>query len=437
MTTASSFTGVSFAGEIVLDNVSILNADGLRKVDITFLFMELNLYEDIFSNSLSGSVTLVENFNLISGFPIIGEEVLEVEFHTNALPDGKNRFKKTFHIYKVSNRVAANDKKNVYILHLMSQEVLIDTNTKISKAYSGYGENIVTDIFNEHFKAFETPLFVSEASSNYVKFVANYWSPFKSINYACSRSASKDSFKTPSFLFFENSRGFNFTSLSNIYAKEPVTAYFYDTNQKRIRNQDGESVRDVEREYQTAESMEIEYTVDFLERMMHGVYGNKMYEFDILNKTFNYSSYGYFDNFNDTTHLEKNPMCTFAFANNARISSNVSMPFVHDMFKTDSSSDIKLKRIPLLAQSEMYKVNLSVPGRTDVGAGDVVIFNMMDNSSVGTADEAKSADMTDKYYSGRYMVGAIMHRITQTRHKMQLQLVRESFVNKIVIGETM
>lgn len=437
MANQTLYSGVKFAGEIVLKSLYLVNAEGKRKTDIMYLMTEMDIYEDIFSNTLSASITMVENFNMITGYPIVGEEVVEVEFYSEALPEASRTFKKTFFVYKVSNRVTTNDKKNVYVLQLVSQELLIDTNTKISRAFSGYSNDIVQTIYDANFKEFGTPLVIGDTSSNYVKFVSNYWSPLKSINYASSRATAKDAFKTPTFLFFETGKSFKFTSLNALYSKPATMEYFYDADPKRIRAANGETTKDVAREFQTAESMDIEYTVDFLDRMMTGVYGHRMFEFDILKKSFNYNSYSYYNDFGKTNHLEKYPMCSFALANNASIGRNVTMPFVHNQFKLDQSSDIIMKRLSLLAQTEMYKVDLVVPGRPDLEVGDVVQFNMLDYASADPSEAGKGIDKRDKYYSGNYLVAAIMHRVTQTRHKMHLQLIKESFVNQIVVGEEM
>lgn len=77
----------------------------------------------------------------------------------------------------------------------------------------------------------------------------------------------------------------------------------------------------------------------------------------------------------------------------------------------------------------MVRIEIEVPGRPDVQAGDTVLVNMLDYSQSDETDMSKSK--LDQYYSGKYMVSAIMHRITMTRHEMVLQLVKDSFANKI------
>lgn len=431
--------GVTFAGEIVIKSLNIINAKQTNKLDISLMFMEIELYEDIFNNSMSGNITMLDNFNLISGLPINGEELLELEFYSNAFDSKINTISKIFYIYKVSKRLVTNQKKNAYVLHFTTQESLTDSVTKISKAYSGYGHDIVQTIYTENFKEYSaTPLIVEKSSNNF-KFVSNYWSPFKCMNYAASRSTDTTAYKVPTFLFYESSKSFNFKSLNSLYTQAPYVEINYDKNPRRaeVSTDGGETVRDVQKEYTTAESMTIDYTTDFFFRMASGAYGHRMYEFDALNKTFNFNSYNYTENFKNTNHLDKFPMVSGYIVDavaNASLNTNVSLPFVHNTMKIDNSSDIIMKRLSLLAHTEFYKVELTLPGRTDLEVGTVVKFNMLNYASVDnnmSEANASAIDPIDKYYSGNYLVGAIYHRLTYSRHKMTVQLFKDSFVKEI------
>jgi hypothetical protein len=71
-----------------------------------------------------------------------------------------------------------------------------------------------------------------------------------------------------------------------------------------------------------------------------------------------------------------------------------------------------------------FKIEITVPGRTDIEAGVVVKYNYPDASPRDTADAAK--ERNDNLYSGYYLVTAVRHKITHLRHIMILELVKDS-----------
>ena len=426
---------LNFAGESVLE-IHLVNSTKGNKLDILGLMISLELYEDLFSNTMSGNLVLAESFNLIADMPIIGEEYVEIKYWTPSMED--IYVEKIFFAYKIRRHVAT-DKKHVYMLSLISQESVIDLNTKISHAYNGVTSDLATEIYNKHFVS-DISFIDTEPSTNSIKFVANYWSPFKCLNYLASRSTLPDSFRSPSFLFFETSQNHKFLSLGNLYKQDPYAEYYYDNNPKRTQLDGLGSQRDIEREMKTAKSVTYDHNHDYIDRIMNGVYSHKVYDFNILRKNVSKKTYNYWYDFEQTDHLEQNPMVSQYVEfddENGRIEWRTTYPYVHDTMKQDISAEIYSKRIPLLSQTEMYKINLEVPGRCDLEVGDVVIFHQEKNETVNTDEQGKNVDQVDKYYSGKYLVQAIQHRLTQTQHWMTLELMKDSFANEITFKDTM
>jgi hypothetical protein len=418
---------ITIAGEVVLSKLYLYSGDEKTKIDISGMMVEVDIYEDIFSHTLSGSVTMTENFNLIHDLPIICEEVIEIEFYT---PSIQTRFYKQFFVYKIGRRLIDGNTKNVYLLNIVSIESLKDLNTKISKAFSGMPHDIINEIFTRYLKV-DSKLDTSQ-STNLIKFISPYWSPFKCINYAASKSISADKYKTPTYLFYETNQKFKFRSLNELFKTNPVTEFFYDKNNMRTMTEDGESSRDIDREFKQVETFDIIEATDYIDRLMNGVYSFKVFDVNILNKTITKQVYNYWDNFEDTNHLGKNPMhseyVTFD-DENCRIEWLITNPHVHNVIKKDLNAEILSKRLPLLAQTEMFSIEITVPGRLGIECGDTAIFNLM-NYELKKEEDLKLKDM-DKYYSGKYLITSIEHRLTKTRHKMNLQLIKESFENKV------
>jgi hypothetical protein len=130
-------------------NELILFSNG-KKLDIINYLVELNLYESIFNPVVSGTLTVSDSTNLLSLFPLIGEEFLFVNLVTPSLDNGKRIFK-TFKIYSIANKAYAKDGSTIiYQLNIISTEAFNDTLTPLFKAFEGTPAEIISNIFNNY-----------------------------------------------------------------------------------------------------------------------------------------------------------------------------------------------------------------------------------------------------------------------------------------------
>ena len=81
-------------GDISIDQIMIFALNG-KYISVIDYLVELQLYESIFSNVLSGELSLSDSRNLIKELPIVGEELLIIKVKTPSLPDRYN-ISKTF-----------------------------------------------------------------------------------------------------------------------------------------------------------------------------------------------------------------------------------------------------------------------------------------------------------------------------------------------------
>lgn len=68
-------------GDVRIKRLILVSAVG-KFINVLDYLVELNIYESIFKPGLSGTLTLGDSRNLIKDFPILGEELLIVEFTT-------------------------------------------------------------------------------------------------------------------------------------------------------------------------------------------------------------------------------------------------------------------------------------------------------------------------------------------------------------------
>ena len=72
---------LQFAGEFLITQCKLLTTSG-NEYDIRNLVQNINIYEDIFSHTVSGDILLKDTINLVMNGPIIGQEKLLLRIQT-------------------------------------------------------------------------------------------------------------------------------------------------------------------------------------------------------------------------------------------------------------------------------------------------------------------------------------------------------------------
>jgi hypothetical protein len=73
MTSESTQDGLQTPGEVSLDQLLLISSQGVT-ISLLDYFIELNIYESIYSSVVTGEIVLSDSANLIRYFPITGEE---------------------------------------------------------------------------------------------------------------------------------------------------------------------------------------------------------------------------------------------------------------------------------------------------------------------------------------------------------------------------
>jgi hypothetical protein len=81
-------------------------------------------------------------------------------------------------------------------------------------------------------------------------------------------------------------------------------------------------------------------------------------------------------------------------------------------------------RLSNMLELDNFKLNLYVPGRTDIECGQMINFKYPDVQPTDSTD--KLSDRIDPFYSGTYLITGIRHQINAVRHKMVLEITKDS-----------
>ena len=416
---------IRFAGDVNIDNIEVISSNGLGQV-ITNQVIALEIYEDLFTPFMSGVLVVKDSLDLANLFPLVGEEAVNIKIHTPTFKGKDKIIDEQFYIYKMANREIAGERNVVYELYFISREAIVDLNKKVSRAYEGKCSDIATKIITDKNNGLETTKKVNiEETPNGVKFISNYWSPVKSLNYVTETSANKNG--SAGYLFFENRKGFNFVSTESLYV-QPITQEFIYDAYMRDFTQDGRSYRNVEEEYKRIVEISIPTVFDYAERSMMGMHASKMISYDLVTKKYAVKTFDMLDNWDKKGHLNK-----FAPVSNKNIrrfnATLINYPKYYNNFNnyTDVTNSRTLQqRLSMLKQMRNTTVKIVVPGRTDYTVGSKVYLKLNKFNPIDNTDSNK--DVLDNMFSGNYIISAINHEIDREKHQCNIELIKDSYI---------
>lgn len=422
---------IRFAGDISVEYVNVVTSKGLIQ-NITNQTLAVEIYEDLFSPFITGMVTVKDSFDFVNLFPFVGEEFLDIKVFTPSFEE-KNYINQQFYIFKVSDRIITGDRTVVYQLHFISKEAIADVNKNVSKCYQGIISDIAKEIINDQVYGLETDKTINiEATSNRTKFISNYWSPVKSLNYIAA--TAQNSSGSSNYIFFENRAGLNFVSLDYLYKKDPVMEFVYD-NYGRDVEADGRTVFNLNEDYKRIIDLHVPLVYDYIDRVRSGMFASKIITNDITTKKYFSKNYNLIDDFSKNEHLNENPPVSKLqkSLNNSMI---INYPKEYGVFNgyTDVSNAKTIqKRISQLMSAQTTKLEIVVLGRTDYTVGMKVKVRL--NKIQPIEKEDASEDILDKILSGYYIVSAINHNINRDKHECSMELIKDSYIMNLDEGK--
>jgi len=417
--------GIRFAGDVSIRKLEIVSSANY-KVNITNQLIGIEIYEDLFAPFTSMMITVRESLDLVNALPLRGEEILNLEISTPTFNDENTFFKGKFYIYKISDRQMLTDRNVVYTMNCISYEALTDLNIKQSKSYEGNIGEIASKIIGSDGLS-TTKKSNVEATRNSIKYISNFWSPIKNLNFLAESAVNIDG--SASYLFYENRSGFNFTSLDKLYQGDPYQKFIKDNYVRDTYV--NTSIRNIERDYQRILDFKVRVPFDAIKFTNAGVYSSRLYSYDLVKKKYLAKDYNALSNFSKDVHLNKTavftdmkPVSPFNF-----IFNEIKHYGSHTGYADTSSVNIDQQRKSKLGLLKSCVVEINVFGRTDYTVGQKVYLEMPKPVVITEKDQANADPQNgfiDTMYSGFYIVTAINHVISRENHTCIMELSKDS-----------
>lgn len=418
-----------FTGDVNVRKMIITSSSGYE-VNVVNQLIGVEIYEDLFAPFITMAVSLRESQDFINALPIKGEEILDIELATPKFERDDLIFKGKFYIYKLSGRNTFVERNSTYTMFCVSIEALNDLNVKHSKAYKGNIAEIASSIIRSD--GLNTSKGVTvEPTKNSTKFVSNFWSPVKNLNFLTTNAVSRDDNRA-TYTFFENRKGFNFVSLDYLYKQQYYQA-FIDDDYVRDIDQREKAFRNYDREYQRILSLKVQTSFDAMAYMNKGAYASKLFAHDIVRKKYLAKDYNYMAEFPNITHLNKTPLYTEAkpVSSNNFVYNEFRHFVAHDGYPDTSNVSVMQSRSAAMQILRSSCIQISVFGRTDYTVGQKVYVKTYKPAPVSKKDVLDNftrESPLDGTLSGFYLITAINHVINRESHTCMMELCKDSFV---------
>jgi hypothetical protein len=426
------------AGDVNIEKVRVVSLANDASIDIKNQVIGVQIFEDMFSPFITGSLIIKDSQDLIGTLPMAGMEYLDLKIFTPTLDSSlKDRgiIQGNFYIYKISDREYLAEKSVVYQIHFISAEALTDMNVKMSRPFEGKISDLATILVrNKNCLDSDTKNLVLEETKNNVKFISNYWSPVKCLHYISEQAQNSNGSST--YVFFENRVGFNFVSLDYLNQQDEYHKFKYGTSNNDVLSAGG-STRVVQRDFAKILELSVPNSFDFMNRIRTGTYTSKQIIHDLTTKRYKTLHYDYLAKFQEgkENRLNKFPITTEQVA--ARVNATIMYNEISNQLFTGfgdvSNVKVQQDRVSRMKQSEAFKITIKVNGRTDYTVGLKVYVDI--NTAAPTAGSDTPDEIKDRMYSGNYLIAAINHVIDKQKHECYMELIKDTLEFDLKTGK--
>jgi len=389
-----------------------------KSLDVLGLVQGFEIFEDMFSSTLYGRITLTDTQDLKQNFPLIGEETVRLKFKTAEEPSFE-WIDATFAVITPGTPGESDHSAGATnVLSFISEEMLLNRTQLVSKSFRNMNPG---DIVAEVLKDLPSPKTVdAEQTFGIQTYVAPNLHPFEVISSMCSRAKSKEFVDSSGFLFFESLDGFVFKSIDFMISN--------GTEHKYNFTKTGFSTEVEENRFYSIQNYTLESAPNVLEAINSGMYGNTTHSFNIQDRVYSVIQYNYFDDadYKKTVHLEgSNPelrfqTSQFKYASRTQDSMLKFVPrYSGDQFK-DSNISVRYSQVAQILNG--FKMNVEINGNSNLRVGDKFVVDIPARLSDDVEKQQRNV-----FLSGRFLVTSVRHLVEGDKYTCYVELTKDSY----------
>lgn len=263
-------------GDVNVKTLAISTHAGVS-VSLLDMYVEVSVFEDMLSPYMTASISVVDGVGILKDAPLLGGEVVIIEFETPTRKPAKY----TFFVKSIDNvdMVPPMFTSYSYTLNCISEEAFVNNTKVVSKTYTGTVSDMIANILKKDLGSKKD--FFYDETKGVQDYVINYEKPFTAIRKLSKRAVSLQE-KSSSFMFYEAKDGFYLMTLESIaqlkkdsigdkvFINIPVSGSKESNNPEEFRNLIGIAVSD---------------TPSLVEDIDSGVMNSQIKTFDLLSKS--------------------------------------------------------------------------------------------------------------------------------------------------------
>lgn len=383
-------------------------ADG---VDISSAVTMTNIWQDIYTPSWSAQLTIQDTSNIIHTIPLRQGSKVSIQLETNfkyKLLDDKKSF--NFVLYKISDRVMRKSKHQAYILHLVSEDLLINQSIRVQKYFNKTPDVIAQSIISQYMGGSVT----TDGAANKVDVIIPNWSPFVAAEWLSKISVSGNA---ADFVFFmEDDKRYAFRSVDKMYSSNSSGLKFIH----RIGDMREANGNIPEDRFLAIKGYSIEH-YDGLQNLVGGYYGSNTVWYDFTKKAWGEKAFRFGDDIGD----DDKSAFTGSYFTDCKKSNISYVPKHEKLFGDNPNIYSNVEKWSGSRKSSVMKLNqdrlfIQVTGGTRywryLGKSCEVDLS---------SQEDISGEIFDRYFRGRYLITAIQHIIDDNVYTVNLELIKK------------
>lgn len=385
------------------------NTSNPVELDIMPLMVDMTIYESIYTNTLSGNISLIEAYNLVNEYSLGNGETIEVQYNTAGIDTvTKHRFV----VYKLSEPTRISEHSTGHVFYFMSEEAINSMRKRQFGGYTAEISTIVSSIYDNIKRGFEPkPLEVSD-TRNIHNFVFTGNEAFMAIQMLSNQAISKTD--DVGYVFFEDSEKFRFVSIEELFQQQPVIEYAYKNSSvfEEIHKRNEES-------FNAYQAFDILPANNYTERMNEGLYGGSWARFSILDKNLQIVNYNVRDNYVKEKSLASSPL---PIDNNYNDSFSDKLFLTYGLEQNDGFNPYVNSRMTKLRSSN-FTVSIGAFGDSTLKVGMVCKANIPNWSSNSMEPTNPDRDI----YTGKFLIAEIKHTFTQKLYTQRIKIIKDAY----------
>ena len=407
-------------GDFYMDDVVILSSTG-TSYNIQSQIIEINIYESIRTNTMSGNIVIEDGTGMIEKAPIIGQE--RIMFSVSSSKDHDKIDFTVYHgmVNEIIKRTSASLTTQTYVLLFTTQEDFRNIRSKVSRSFTGTPNEIIQNIFkDENYLNCKKGL-VCETTKGNKKYVMPNLRPFDCINLI--REGALSDTDIGGYLFFENHRGFHFRTFLSLLEDKSKVPY----PPKRIFVHGPPATANEKSQQMSIIQYEIVRNGATFQELKKGMFGSKLTKYDMYNKNFGEYHFDYLNSFDSYGHSMSNknqfgPMVSDAPMDETKkkisefhdarcflTSSGSNNLFTDGLIDNESEKWVQ-QNFSKESESYYFINNITILGDSSLAAGDVIELRIP--TSKISKKSIPTEDQMDSFLSGRHVIESIRHKIT-------------------------